>query len=354
MNQLKTAVLGLNEQADCLLKAAFQTGFFKIAAVADKDAKQVQRVSAEYNCEAYDDYRQLVMNPFDCLLVSAALHTCDEYLRTAIKKKMHIFKLSPPARNFDEASEFAHLAERENVKFAISNPSRFAQSFLALRQNLQQGDLDLVLMITAVCNTANEVHPAWQTDPRLAGGGVLLCDCYDLLDQIVLNFGVPQQVYCLSASHAPDKKQRLYLTEDMAVITLKFTDTCLANLIASRTAGLGSEHEILKMYTKNKIFSANCSEFVVSNGAGQVSEQSRYEESSSVCLKKSLENFALSIILPDKNRLFNDAKENLNTMAVLEAAYLSARTSMPEEPNKILQMAASHVGMPLTFWPAQK
>jgi hypothetical protein len=43
--------------------------------------------------------------------------------------------------------------------------------------------------------------------------------------------------------------------------------------------------------------------------------------------------------LPDKNRLSSGGAENLKNMAVLEAAYLSARTGMPEEPAKILQKA---------------
>ena len=51
-----------------------------------------------------------------------------------------------------------------------------------------------------------------------------------------------------------------------------------------------------------------------------------------------LKNFALSMLMPDKNKLYSSARENLHDMALIEAAYLSARTSMPEEPSKILKM----------------
>jgi hypothetical protein len=56
-----------------------------------------------------------------------------------------------------------------------------------------------------------------------------------------------------------------------------------------------------------------------------------------------LKDFAMSILLPEENKLTSSGRENLKGMAVIEAAYLSARTSMPEEPARVLQM--SQLGM---------
>ena len=53
-----------------------------------------------------------------------------------------------------------------------------------------------------------------------------------------------------------------------------------------------------------------------------------------------LKNFALSILSPKESKLCSTGRENLRNMAVIESAYLSARTGFPEEPNRILQMAA--------------
>ncbi len=66
-----------------------------------------------------------------------------------MKKKFNILKLAPAARNFEEAVEFVRLAEDENVKFAVANPYRFAQSFRAFRQFLEEGRLEEVFLITA-------------------------------------------------------------------------------------------------------------------------------------------------------------------------------------------------------------
>jgi predicted dehydrogenase len=104
--KLKTAVLGLDDRGRLLLEAATQADYFEIAAVADKDASLAESTAYKYKCDHYDDYRQLIMqNQFDCLLVAAGIHSCDEYIRTAMKKKTNVLKLAPPARSFQEAAE---------------------------------------------------------------------------------------------------------------------------------------------------------------------------------------------------------------------------------------------------------
>ncbi|MHC4394782.1 MAG: Gfo/Idh/MocA family protein [Planctomycetota bacterium] len=351
-NKLKTAVLGLDESGIGLLRTASSIDKFEIEAVADKDTQFVEKVAGEYNCAGYDDYRQLIIqNQFDCLLVAAGLHSCDEYIKTAMKKNFNILKLSPPARNVEEAVEFIHLAEEANIKFSIANPCRFAKSFLTLHQFLQEERIEQVFLITAICSVSGMGRGTWQSDLKLAGGGVLLHDCYDIIDQLIWNFSMPQQVYSLNSNAAGDKQQRLYLTEDTSVVTMKFSDTLFGNIAASRRAALGAEQKLLKVYGKDKILTVSNDKFIVSDSSGQVSNETAYDNDQSARETVMLENFALSILSPDKNKLASSVDENLKNMVFIESAYLSARTSMPEEPDRILQMAQ---GEPLNIWSGRK
>ncbi len=361
--KLKAAVLGLNDRGLLLLETASKLEHFEITAVADKDGSLAEKVAAQYECAGYDDYRQLISvmdsglrgndrksgedrennnqnrNNAGCLLVAAGMHTCDEYVRMAMKKKINVLKLAPVARNFEEAAELVRLAEENDVKFAIGNPSRFAQSYLGLRQFLQEGKIEQVFLITAFCNAGDRKQPVWQTDPKLAGGGVLLHNCYQIIDQIILNFSVPEQIYSLNTNAAGDRQQRLYLTEDTAVVTMKFSDTLSGNLIASRRGGTGPEEEFLKIYGKDKILTVTDTQLTVSDGLSSKNKKFKYEDDESARYRALLENFALGILKPKDNKLSSSGRENLANMAVIESAYLSARTAMPEEPGKILQMA---------------
>jgi predicted dehydrogenase len=349
-NQLKTAVLGLDDRGQLLLEAASQIDLFQIQAVADKDTNLAESTASKYKCAFYDDYRQLIIqNQFDCLLVAAGIHSCYEHVKMAMKKKTNILKLAPPARNFQETAELVHLAEDENIRFVIANPMRFAQSFLTFRQFLQQGNIEQIFLITAFCSVGNEHITAWQTDPKLAGGGVLLHNCYQIIDQIIWNFPAPQQVYSLNTNTAGDRQQRSYLTEDTTVVTMKFTDTFFGNLIASKV--FGQEQQILMVYGKDKILTISSARFIVSDNLGQANEESEFHDDESIWHMALLKNFAMSILSPDKNTPCSSARENLNDMAVIEAAYLSARTGMPEEPGRILKIALTE---PTNIRPALK
>jgi predicted dehydrogenase len=361
--ELKTAVLGLDENGQLLLKAASQIDYFQIEAVADTDSNTAEKIATEYKCSAYDDYRQLVIG-MDCrpfgyrsgqalrsdeirtLLVTAGLHNCAEYIRAAMKKKFNVLKLAPAGRDFEEAAEFVQLAEDEGVKFAIANPSRFARSFLAFRQFLEKDEIEQVFLVTAFCNVGDQQQPAWQSDPKLGGGGVILYNCYHLIDQILWNFPMPQQVYSLNTNRASDQQQRSYLTEDTAVVTMKFDDTLTGNLIAFRHSGLGPKQDFLKLYGKEKILTVSSNQFTISNGLEQSGKQLQYDDDPLSCLIKLLENFALNILSPDDNKLCSSGRENLKNMAVIESAYLSARTGIPEEPGRILGLRFNQITKP--------
>ncbi len=336
--KLKTAVLGLNEGGRLLLEAAGRVDGLQIAAVADKDQNLVEKLADEYGCAAFDDYRQLVMqNDLDCLVVAEAMHRCEEYVRMAMKKRFHVLKMPPGARDFEEAAEFVRLAEEQDIRFAIANPSRFARSFRTLRQHLQEGRIENVFLITAFCNPGDSEPPGWQGDPKLSGGGVLLHNCYRIVDQIVANFGMPEQVYALSTNKAPDKQQRLYLAEDTAVVTMKFSGGCIGNLVTSRRAGIGPAEEFIRVYEKNGTLTVDDERLIY---GGEYDDETEENDDEVVRMTELLENFAMSARLPDTNKLCSSARENLQDMAVIESAYLSARTGFPEEPGRILQMSA--------------
>ncbi len=337
--RLETAILGLNEGGHLLLDAASRAERLRVTAIAGKDASVAEKVAADYGCQAYDDYRQLVIqNQLDCLLVAAPIHSCDEYVRTAIKRGFNVLKLAPAARNFEEAAELVRLAEHEKVQFAVANPRRFSPSFLAMRQALAAGDVEGVFLIEAHCWIGEQPETPWQSDPKLAGGGVLLHECYEMIDQIMWNFPLPQHVYALKASQAHDKQQRLYLTEDTAVVTMKLTDTLIANVVTSRRRGIEPSRRFIKLYGRDGTLTVDGNS-IKTKGAEGSDEKCGDGEDPVACLSKTLESFAMSIISPQEHKLQSSGRENLRNMAVIEAAYLSARPSMPEEPERILRMA---------------
>jgi predicted dehydrogenase len=329
-----------------LLEATRGLDYFKVTAVADSDSNLAQQTAQEYDCAFYDDYRRLIIaNQLDCLLVTAPIHSCAEYLKMAVKKKFNILKVPPLARNFSEAAELVKLAQNEGVVLAVANTSRFAQSSLAARGHFLQNPDDKPFFIFAAGGPASAETPQtkWRNDPVLAGGGVLLYECWETIDQIIWNFGLPQQVYCVGGSTTGDKQQRLYRVEDSAIVTMKFSDVLSGNLLAGRAAVASAQAQEPKkcLIVQGQDTLAKCDDktFEVTNSLGQFLKKDSFDDDGLTRMKNVLENFGSHLLWPDKNPLVSPAADNLNNMAVIEAAYLSARTGMPEEPARILKIA---------------
>ncbi len=336
---LTTAILGLNETGRCMLAAAASTGLFRIKAVADLDPQKAEKAAREYGCEAFTDYRQLVVqNQLDCLLVAAETHTCDEQIKTALKRKSNILKASPPARTFAETLEFVELAKAENVQFAVANLGRFRTGSVLAHDLIAQGRLGHVYLIAASCAFSNKDRPTWQIDPQVAGGGVLLHDCYPVFDELLRDFPLPEQVYALKTNYAPDKQQRLSLTEDTAVLSMRFSDAFMGSLVATRSSEIQGERFRLEIHGKEGRLTVADGEIVLAR-YGQQDQVWRNQESGQTLMERLLSNFAQSLRTPDQHPFPSGGSENLLNMAVLEAAYLSTRTGFPEEPARILRMA---------------
>jgi len=342
---LTAGVLGLGRAGHLLLEAARQTRQFLIKAVADQDQQQAEKTAAEHQCEPYTDYRQMIVqNQLDCLLVAADTHLCDEHLKTAIRKKFNVLKLAPPARNYEEALEYVQIAEYEKVRFAIANPARFRSSYLTAHELIVQGRIKSAFLVTAYCEATDADRAAWRTDPRLAGGGVLLHDCHQIVDQILWNFSLPQQVYALTTNQAPDKQQRLYLTEDTAVVSMKFADALTASIVATRRSDQGPTRRGLQIYGKEARLTITDNRVILSTDSGLEDQVWQFEETEPDAMQRLLSSFARSIRNPAEHRLLSSAAENLKNMAVFESAYLSARTGFPEEPVRILQITRNAPG----------
>ncbi len=135
----------------------------------------------------------------------------------------------------------------------------------------------------------------------LAGGGVLLHDCYALIDQLLWSFSIPEQVYALQTNQAPDKQQRLYLTEDTALVCLRFTDALMGSLVATRRNEVGPYGVAIEIHAKNARLTVTEDQVELRTGDGRNDLKWQYDEDEQVATSRLLTSFARSVRSPQEH-----------------------------------------------------
>lgn len=345
LEPLTVAAVGLTDLTQSLLEIAWENPRLKIVAVADTDPVHAEAIARKYDCDAFKDYRRLVIqNQTDVLVVGAPPHQAFEHVRQALSHKTHVLMACPWAVNFEQGAEFINTARREDVLFVTAQSGRFSRYFDDIMKFLHDSveQSNTLHLITAVCHIPiGPLEPSqrWLYDPQLAGGGVLMQNCYGLIDELTLCFGLPQRVYALTQSQAPDRQQRLSLTEDTAVVAMQFSDTLMAQICASRTLGPARQH--LRIHGKDRHLTATPQEVIICDNSGTELEKTQYKEDRRPSLERLVKNLIDHLDDPKQTPLHPEFGVDLNTLAVIESAYLSSRTGMPEEPGRLLRLAGA-------------
>lgn len=352
-DKLKMGILGLDRRGQLAIRAIAQMPELQICAVADRDTPKADKAAALLACAAYDDYRQfIIQGEFDCLFVVAGLHSCLEFVRAALKEGIHVLKLAPMARDFEEAASLTELAEAEGCRFDIADPGAYIPSFNAFSDTLPPHSEGRPFLLRLFCDVGllpgqdpveYQIHPdaqdAWITDQELAGGGVLLHNCYHLVGHLVHCFGLPQQVYFLCNSQASERQQLHHLSEDTALVSMRFKENLIAELVAIRYWDDRARQESLTLHYKDRRIEVTLVGQSVYDGRGQVLEQTQCDFNELQIMQTMLSNYAASIVAPNEHVFSSTGRANLRVMAVMQAAYLSSKTGTPEDPERILGMA---------------
>ena len=150
---------------------------------------------------------------------------------------------------------------------------------------------------------------------------------YHLIDLFVWNLGAPEQVYSLNTNRCSKKSLPPYLTEDTAMLSMKFADGIMGNLLTSWMSGPAGES--ISFHGTDGTMVAGIDHLNVYDSRGRLVMEQSYHIDQQWSIAQQLRHFAGSL-LDEEVKPVSVAGEHLANVAVIESAYLSARTQLPE------------------------
>ena len=146
---------------------------FQIACVADVLSDRAERARAEYGCEAFTDYRQmLARRDLDLIVNASPSHLHAPVTKELLQAGFNVLCEKPLARHATEVDDLIATAAKAGKLLAIYQQSRFAPYYRQVSEILNSGVLGRPVLIKCTFNGFGRRYD-WQTLQSFNGGNLL-------------------------------------------------------------------------------------------------------------------------------------------------------------------------------------
>ncbi|MEM4240187.1 MAG: Gfo/Idh/MocA family oxidoreductase [Candidatus Woesearchaeota archaeon] len=231
--KLKVGIIGLGSQTlEYHIPALAKTKSAELTSVCDVDEAKLQKARTELGVNTYKDYHELLDSEnIDFIIAATPHHIYPEIIENAAKRKIHIFKEKPFARNLAEGLRFKRICEENGVHLTTRVQRRYDpiyNTFFQLKEQI--GDIFFVDAKYTLC--VPNPHEGWRANRDMAGGGCIMDMGYHIIDLIIWYFGLPDKVHAEFSSKAKEGKN--YDAEDTAQVMFRYDRGLNGSLLLSR------------------------------------------------------------------------------------------------------------------------
>ncbi len=308
-------------------------------AVADRDAQLAEDLGRRVSASWYTDNRScLAEGRPEAVFMSVPPHQAAELIAACAKRKIHVWKDIPLARNLGEAAAMVRTMEKSKLIFAVGTRWRFEPGYARCGQLKDQ--LGRVFLCRGHYLFNWGAPLGWRSDRATAGGGVQLELAYHPIDLLTWTLGLPEDVFGVNAiaEHSEidqeEQPRPPHDTDDTAAAILRYREGSMATVVTTRCSGPVSEEFCI--HGRLGSLRATSEEYRLCGPEGNIIETgpgSSYSPSQAMVAQ--VEAF-VEAASQQANLYPCSARENLLNLAVIEALYLSHRTGHPESPARLL------------------
>jgi predicted dehydrogenase len=170
----------------------------------------------------------------DLVVIAAANHAHAPLAEAALRAGVPVVVDKPLATKAADARRLAELSEETGVMLTVFHNRRWDDDFLTLRRQVEEGTLGPITRFESRFERyrPDVVADRWRESPAPEDGGGVLFDLGShLIDQALVLFGEPTQVYA-----EIEQRRRGAQVDDDTFVALRFAGGEIAHLWASQVA----------------------------------------------------------------------------------------------------------------------
>jgi predicted dehydrogenase len=172
-----------HHHAEAYIQNLRQLEGVEIAAVADDDAERARDFAARYGVPFAPSYEALLEARPDGVVVASENSRHRPLVEMAAAAGAHVLCEKPLATTLQDARAIVDACDRAGVLLMTAFPMRFSAPLLAVKQQLESGELGEVYAFNGVNQgELPTAHRDWFVDPELAGGGAIIDHTVHLAD----------------------------------------------------------------------------------------------------------------------------------------------------------------------------
>lgn len=196
MQTVRIAVLGAGGAAQIVhLPILARLSGVEIVGLADPDVRKAKTIGQRFGVGAVGpDLASLEVEPIDAVLVCTPNGAHEEAIVASLDRGAHVLCERPLTVSSDSARFLVDAAVKAGRKLMVANNHRYRQDFRLLRQFVASGELGEIFYVRSRWMNRRSRRPrrGWRTDPKYAGGGVLMDLGAQALDLALWSIGYPR------------------------------------------------------------------------------------------------------------------------------------------------------------------
>ncbi|MBA4104874.1 MAG: gfo/Idh/MocA family oxidoreductase [Pirellula sp.] len=313
---VRFGLVGAGAIAQAYAQAFSQTSAAKLVAVADSRREAAEKMADAAQCQAFTDAESMAdAVELDAVLVCTPPSTHREICCALMERGIHVLCEKPLAISSADAEAMIAAAEARGLHFTMASKFRYVADVQKAKELIANGTIGEVVLFENVFTGRVDMSTRWNSNPEIAGGGVLIDNGTHSVDVARFCLGELAEVQAMEGNRI-----QLLPVEDTAKMFIRSRQGVLGSIDLSWSvskelpyfiAVYGSEGTILVGWRESKFRRAGDADWTVF-GAG-------YDKFAA--FRGQIENFAG--VVRGEEALVVTPEDALASVQVIEAAYRS-------------------------------